>query len=141
MGLISRVSSRTYRKNQLATMKFIFFGIICLAVLCNASSPVCEEGSCPEPSRCVADGICSCYGNHMKTIIESSNGDYIQKCGNLRSTGWKGFWISGGVLCGFLLAFYFIGEMNADKDRRSIVNMKTSQEYLDRKHSAKKKNH
>merc|ERR1712226_716460 len=101
MGLISRVSSRTYRKlifflqtkmknNILPVILGLF---ICFAVSCNASSPVCEEGSCPEPSRCVADGICSCYGNHMKTIIKSFDGSYTQQCENLRSTGWKGFWI------------------------------------------------
>ena len=74
----------------------------------------------------------------MKTIIDQgSDGSYTQKCENLRSTGWKGFWISGGVLVVALALFYFIGEATADKDRKSIVNMKSSQEYIAAKQSAK----
>ena len=73
----------------------------------------------------------------MKTIIENSGEIYTQKCENLRSTGWKGFWISGIVLVAFLAFFYFVGEAMADKDRKSIVNMKSSQEYIAAKQSAK----
>merc|ERR1711974_298519 len=123
------------------TLPVILGSIICLAVLCSANSAVCPQGSCPEPSRCVADGICSCYGNHMKSIIQNSDGSYTQQCENLRATGWKGFWISGAVLVAFLAIFYFGGEAMADKDRKSVVNMKSSKEYLDRKQSAKKKSH
>merc|ERR1712061_265580 len=77
----------------------------------------------------------------MKTFIETENEQYVQKCEDLRVTGWRGFWYSGAILCVFLLAFYFIGEKMADENRKSVVNMKSSQEYLDRKQSAKKKNH
>jgi len=113
----------------------IFLGTFVLLAcmsLADALDPVCEEGSCPSPSLCVADGVCSCYGNHMKMIIESdvAAGTYVQKCENLRVTGWRGFFIASAVLISALALFYFAGNAMNEGNNRSVHKLYKSQEYI-----------
>lgn len=115
------------------------FVLLACMSLANAVDPVCEEGSCPSPSICVSDGVCSCYGNQMKMIIVSdvAAGTYVQKCENLRVTGWRGFFIASAVLISALALFYFGGNAMMEANNRSVHKMYKSQEYIAAKKTIK----
>ena len=118
----------------------IFAGIILLVGLSQSvTASTCNN--CEAPNRCVADNVCSCYGNHMKSVFgEKDDGTYFQECINLRGwDGWKGFFISGAILIVFLCIFYFGGEAVIAKSgvERPNITSYPSTEYLNAKNKNK----
>merc|ERR1739848_416715 len=74
MGLISRVSSRTYRleiSTPLKIMnKYLVIALICLVGLSAAND--CSGVTCDSPNKCVGTNYCLCNGNSYRAVYTAT---------------------------------------------------------------------